>query len=87
MMPADTEHIKDFPSQVFKWFSSESLVMTLLLFLHPDPHPTSRRLLYISTEKDIVNSAPPDYRESVSSYSRITANHNVRKNVPDVGRV
>lgn len=84
-MPADTKHIKDFPSQVFKWFSSESSVMTLLLFLNPDPHPTSRRLLYLSTEEDIVNSAPPDYREPVSLYSRIMANHNVRKNVPDVG--
>lgn len=84
-MPADTKHIKDFPSQVFKWFSSESSVMTLLLFLNPDPHPTSRRFLYISTEEDIVNSAPSDYREPVSSYSRIMANHKVRKNVPDVG--
>lgn len=84
-MSADTEHIKDFPSQVFKWFSSESSVTALLLFLHPDPHATSRRLLHISTEKGIVNSAPPAYREPISSYSRIMTIHNVRKNVPDVG--
>lgn len=80
-MPADTEHIKDFPSQVFKWFSSESSVMTLLLLIQI----LIPLLEGSSTEEDIANSAPSDYREPVSSYSRIMAKHKVRKNVPDVG--